>query len=110
MLACMAGSGFVRNVGDVVEVPEDEASRLIEAGFASDAPKSPAVPTAPETGGTTDKKEEQTTRRGRVPASREKPVPPVVLAPAEPPAVESQPETVPAVAAPSSEATAAPTS
>lgn len=34
MLQCMAGDRFVRNVGDEVELPDDEAGRLVAAGFA----------------------------------------------------------------------------
>lgn len=97
MLACMAGSGFTRNVGEIVAVPEDEAGRLIAAGFATDAPAAPSTPptapTAPEIGGTvtTDKKDEQPKRRGRPPANRETPAPaaPSTPPPVEPPASET---------------------
>ena len=34
MRVSMAGDGVARNVGDVVDVPDDEASRLIEKEFA----------------------------------------------------------------------------
>ena len=37
MIACMAGTDFVRNPGDCCEVDDDEAERLIEAGFAEPA-------------------------------------------------------------------------
>lgn len=33
-LTCMAGDRFTRNAGDVAEVDEPEAGRLIRAGFA----------------------------------------------------------------------------
>ena len=60
MLQCMAGDRFVRNVGDEVEMPEAEAVRLIDAGFAVQVEavevekkpkgKKKAVETAPEDG------------------------------------------------------------
>lgn len=31
---CMVGGDFTRNAGDVADVPDAEAKRLIEAGFA----------------------------------------------------------------------------
>ncbi len=34
MIVCQAGVEFVRNPGDVLEVPQAEALRMIEAGIA----------------------------------------------------------------------------
>ena len=34
ILQCMAGSDFVRDVGDICEVDNDEGERIIAAGFA----------------------------------------------------------------------------
>lgn len=34
MTTSMAGAGFVHNVGDIVNFPEKEAIRIMEAGFA----------------------------------------------------------------------------
>lgn len=31
---CMVGGDFVRNAGDIADVPDAQAARLIEAGFA----------------------------------------------------------------------------
>jgi hypothetical protein len=33
-LTCMVGADFVRNAGDVAELPDAEAARLIEGGVA----------------------------------------------------------------------------
>jgi hypothetical protein len=52
MLICQASVDFVRNRGDVLELPDDEAMALIEAGIA--APERGAIienalaPVAPE--------------------------------------------------------------
>lgn len=106
MLTCMAGAGFTRNVGDIVEVPEDEAGRLVAAGFAVDAS------TAPEATIATDKKpEEPPKRRVRPPANRDTAPAPAPDTPPAPvaPAVETPPESVPpVVTVPASEPPAAP--
>jgi hypothetical protein len=34
ILICQAGVGFVRNTGDIIDLKDDEATRLIEAGYA----------------------------------------------------------------------------
>jgi hypothetical protein len=36
---CLAGATFTRNAGDIVEVEDAEATRLIEAGFAEPVKK-----------------------------------------------------------------------
>lgn len=41
MLVCHAGRGFVRNVGDEVELAEAEAQRLIAAGHAEPCASAP---------------------------------------------------------------------
>ncbi|HYH68375.1 MAG TPA: hypothetical protein VD866_27020 [Urbifossiella sp.] len=40
---CLAGNGFVWNVGDVVSLPVGEAVRLVAAGFADLAPDASAA-------------------------------------------------------------------
>ena len=42
----MAGADFVRNPGDVAELPDDEAKRLIDAGFAVPVKRSEKLQTA----------------------------------------------------------------
>jgi hypothetical protein len=34
MIQCQAGTDFVRNPGDVLEIPDAEALRMIDAGIA----------------------------------------------------------------------------
>ena len=41
MIASMAGNDFVRNPGDICEVGDAEAGRLIEAGFAESEEPTP---------------------------------------------------------------------
>ncbi len=51
-LVSMAGAGFTRNPGDVADIEEAEARRLIERGYAQPVrgrPPSKAVKQAPET-------------------------------------------------------------
>lgn len=38
-LTCLAGTNHVRNIGDILDTPDDEAGRLIEAGFAEIVPE-----------------------------------------------------------------------
>jgi hypothetical protein len=42
----MVGGDFVRNPGDVAELPDDEAKRIIDAGFAVPAKRSDKIETA----------------------------------------------------------------
>lgn len=45
ILTCSVGHGFVRNVGDEIDLPDAEAGRLIAGGIAEridDAPTKPA--------------------------------------------------------------------
>lgn len=48
MIQCQAGTDFVRNPGDVVEVSDAEAIRMIEAGIAlpvrDNVPETTAAP------------------------------------------------------------------
>ena len=43
---CLAGADFVRNPGDVAELPDAEAKRLIAAGFAAPAKSAEQIETA----------------------------------------------------------------
>lgn len=45
MVACLAGDGFVWNIGDEVDVLADEVGRLIAAGHAVDVDGADDLPT-----------------------------------------------------------------
>mgnify|MGYP001287961313 CR=1 FL=1 len=47
MIQCQAGVDFVRNPGDVVDVSDAEAGRMIEAGIASPLRDPPVETTTP---------------------------------------------------------------
>ncbi|KAF0129257.1 MAG: hypothetical protein FD152_2214 [Xanthobacteraceae bacterium] len=47
MIQCQAGVDFVRNPGDVLDVPDAEAARMIEAGIATPLRDPPVETTTP---------------------------------------------------------------
>lgn len=48
IIQCMAGNGFVWDPGQIVELEEREAARLIEAGYAAALEPECAAITTPE--------------------------------------------------------------